>query len=44
MMKMEALTVENLSKIYSNGKGIREVNLNVEKGKIHALLGNNGAG
>ena len=43
-MKMEALTIENLSKIYSNGKGIREVNLNVEKGKIHALLGNNGVG
>ena len=41
---MDALVVENLNKIYSNGRGIREINLNVQKGKIHALLGNNGAG
>lgn len=41
---MEALVVKNLCKIYSNGKGIKEINLNVEKGKIHALLGNNGSG
>jgi ABC-type multidrug transport system ATPase subunit len=41
---MEALVVENLTKIYAGGRGINGININVQKGKIHALLGNNGAG
>lgn len=44
LITMDALVIENLRKTYSNGRGIKEINLNVQKGKIHALLGNNGAG
>lgn len=37
--------MENITKIYSNGVTANEnVNLSVNKGEIHALMGENGAG
>ena len=41
---MKLIEVSNLSKIYSNQKGIRDINFNVAKGEILGLLGPNGAG
>lgn len=41
---MNDLTITGLKKIYKTGNGIVDVNINVKKGEIHALLGENGAG
>ena len=41
---MDALVVENLKKMYDKNNGIKDVNVRVKKGTIHALLGNNGSG
>ena len=39
------IEIENLKKIYSNGKhALNGINLNIEKGKFFGLLGPNGAG
>ncbi|GGF81009.1 ABC transporter ATP-binding protein [Paenibacillus albidus] len=38
------IKVHSLTKIYSNGKGIREVNFNVKEGEVFGFLGPNGAG
>ncbi|WNQ11408.1 ABC transporter ATP-binding protein [Paenibacillus aurantius] len=38
------LTVERLTKRFSNGKGISEVSFTVEKGEVFGFLGPNGAG
>lgn len=41
----ELLRMENITKIYSNGVvANKDVNFNVVKGEIHALMGENGAG
>lgn len=40
----KAILIENLSKIYKNGRGISDINLSVEKGEIFGFLGPNGAG
>lgn len=41
----EVLRMENITKIYSNGfMANRDVNLVINKGEIHALVGENGAG
>lgn len=39
-----AITFDNVSKRYPNGKGIFNVNLNVRIGEIYGFLGPNGAG
>lgn len=41
---MEALIVEHLRKIYDGNNGIKDINIKIQKGTIHGLLGNNGAG
>ena len=49
-MNKFALTVENLTKIYSNSKNkkqnkaLNELNFNVKQGEVFGLLGPNGAG
>jgi len=39
-----ALIINNITKIYRNGRGIRGVSFQVEKGDIYGLLGPNGSG
>lgn len=39
-----ALEVVGLSKIYPNGRGIRDISFTVRKGEVFGLLGPNGAG
>ncbi|MGE5676332.1 MAG: ABC transporter ATP-binding protein [Mycobacterium leprae] len=41
---MQAIQIEGLTRLYRNGRGIREVNLQVEQGEIFGFLGPNGAG
>jgi ABC-2 type transport system ATP-binding protein len=41
---MAALYAEGLTRLYSNGRGIREVHLQVAEGEIFGFLGPNGAG
>lgn len=38
------IETENLSKIYENNKGCRDINISVTKGEIYGFLGPNGAG
>lgn len=38
------IETENLSKIYENNKGCRNINISVSKGEIYGFLGPNGAG
>ncbi|WML32857.1 ABC transporter ATP-binding protein [Clostridium sp. OS1-26] len=38
------IETENLSKIYENNKGCRDINITVNKGEIYGFLGPNGAG
>ncbi|MBV7274016.1 ABC transporter ATP-binding protein [Clostridium thailandense] len=39
-----ALIIDNLTKIYKNGRGIKEVSFQVNVGDIYGLLGPNGSG
>ena len=44
-MEQYLLEMNNISKIYSNGIAAnKNVNFNLKKGEIHALVGENGAG
>lgn len=38
------IEIKNLSKIYKNGRGITDINLDIHKGDIFGFLGPNGAG
>lgn len=38
------LEINNVSKIFKGGDGIKEISFNVKKGSFHALIGPNGAG
>ena len=40
----KAIEISGLTKIYKNGRGIRDINLEIYKGEIFGLLGPNGAG
>lgn len=39
-----ALRVEKMTKLYSNGRGVRDISLTLERGDIMGLLGPNGSG
>jgi ABC-2 type transport system ATP-binding protein len=41
---MHALKTEGLTRLYRNGRGIRNVNLEVRRGEVFGFLGPNGAG
>ncbi|HYF91866.1 MAG TPA: ABC transporter ATP-binding protein [Symbiobacteriaceae bacterium] len=41
---MPAIQVESLTRVYRNGRGIRNVNLAVNEGEVFGFLGPNGAG
>lgn len=41
---MNVIEIDNLTKLYKNNRGIRNVSLTVEKGDILGLLGPNGSG
>lgn len=44
-MEKNVLVMENIQKVYSNGfVANKQVNLSVDEGEIHALVGENGAG
>ena len=44
-MSNEILRMEHITKIYPNGTiANQDVNLSIEEGEIHALMGENGAG
>jgi len=38
------LKITNLTKIYPNGRGVRQLNLSVKKGQVYGFLGPNGSG
>jgi len=40
----KAIEINNLSKVYKNGRGITDINLDIHKGEIFGFLGPNGAG
>ena len=40
----KALEIKNLSKLYRNKRGVREISLAINPGEIYGLLGPNGAG
>ena len=40
----KVIEIKNLSKIYKNGRGITDINLDIHKGEIFGFLGPNGAG
>lgn len=40
----KVLQVQNLSKLYRNQRGIKDISLEIERGDIYGLLGPNGAG
>lgn len=41
---MEMIVAENLSKVYPNGQGLRNVSFSLEKGELVGILGPSGAG
>ncbi len=41
---MKAILVENLRKVYKNGRGIHGIDLSIDQGQIVGFLGPNGAG
>ncbi|MBM7871290.1 ABC-2 type transport system ATP-binding protein [Clostridium pascui] len=40
----KVIEIQNLSKVYKNGRGITDINLDIYKGDIFGFLGPNGAG
>ncbi len=44
MFPNKILTLNNISKSFSGIKVLEEISLQIEKGKVHALMGENGAG
>jgi len=44
MEDMGAISLTNLTKTYRNGRGVRDLTLNIESGQVFGLLGPNGSG
>lgn len=44
MEKEKVIEISNLTKMYGNGRGIRDINLEIDRGDIFGFLGPNGAG
>lgn len=40
----KVIEIKNVSKVYKNGRGIRDINLDIHRGEIFGFLGPNGAG
>ncbi|QGU96169.1 ATP-binding cassette domain-containing protein [Clostridium bovifaecis] len=40
----KVIEIKNLSKVYKNGRGITDINLDIRRGEIFGFLGPNGAG
>jgi ABC-2 type transport system ATP-binding protein len=40
----KVIQISNLTKVYKNGRGITNINLDIHKGDIFGFLGPNGAG
>lgn len=40
----KVIEVQDMSKLYKNGRGISDINLNIDEGEIFGFLGPNGAG
>lgn len=40
----KVIEIKNLSKIYNNGRGIKDISLDIHRGEIFGFLGPNGAG
>ena len=40
----KVIEIKNLTKIYKNGRGIKDINLDINRGEIFGFLGPNGAG
>jgi len=40
----KVIEIKNLTKVYKNGRGIKDINLDIHKGDIFGFLGPNGAG
>ena len=44
-MSDNQISINNLSKIYDNGfEALKNINLEIKKGEIHAIMGTNGSG
>lgn len=43
-MTIKAMEITGLTKVYKNGRGIRDLNLEIDQGDIFGFLGPNGAG
>lgn len=41
---MESLRIENVSKSFPGVQALKNINISIEKGEVHALVGENGAG
>ena len=41
---MELLRIENISKSFPGVQALKNINISIEKGEVHALVGENGAG
>ena len=44
MDQEKVIVIENLTKMYGNHVGVKDLNLSVHKGEIMGFLGPNGAG
>jgi len=43
-LTIKAMEITGLTKVYKNGRGIRDLNLEIDQGDIFGFLGPNGAG
>lgn len=41
---MHALQIQDLTRLYRNGRGVKQINLSVKQGEVFGFLGPNGAG